>query len=174
MTVIEIMVASSLLIIGVGALSSSILSGSRLSSSKKDSGRAHNAARMMLESLQGQTFSEVYARCNANPLDDPDGVGTAAGPNFAVRGLTPLVADADGFVGSIEFPDLDLGAGNLVLREDTVDAAFGMPRDLNSDGVVDALDHSGDYTLLPVRLTLQWRGSSINRRLVLELLLTSR
>ena len=37
---------------------------------------------------------------------------------------------------------------------------MGMPRDLDGDGVIDALDHSGDYRLLPVLVRVAWRGSS--------------
>ena len=89
-------------------------------------------------------------------------------------GLNALAGDADGFVGQITFPDLDLGAGNLVLREDVADATLGMPRDLNGDGAVDADDHSDDYIVLPVRITLQWRGQSTVRQMVFEHILSPR
>lgn len=173
-TILEVVIASSLMVVGVAALSGSILSGTRLSNSKQESAIAHNAVRATIETLQGETFADVYARYNADPADDPGGAGTAPGPNFAVRGLTTQVGDADGFVGNIQFPDLDLGGGALALREDVADAALGMPRDLNGDGVTDALDHSGDYIVLPVRITLQWRGKSTNRLMVFEHILSPR
>ena len=115
-TILEIMIASSLMVVGVAALSGSILSGTRLSNNKQESADAHNGIRAILETLQGEDFADVYARYNADPADDPGGAGTAPGQNFAVPGLNALAGDADGFVGQITFPDLDLGAGNLVLR----------------------------------------------------------
>jgi hypothetical protein len=47
-----------------------------------------------------------------------------------------------------------------------------MPRDLNGDGVVDALDHSVDRILLPVKVTVEWKpagsvsGPTSRRKLV--------
>jgi hypothetical protein len=65
------------------------------------------------------------------------------------------------------------GAGGaLELREDVVDAGLGMPRDLNLDGVIDALDHSGDYRILPVRVLVEWTGMSGNRTHRLETVLS--
>jgi hypothetical protein len=39
-----------------------------------------------------------------------------------------------------------------------------MPRDLNGDGVIDALNHADDYLILPVTLRLEWRGAAGNAR----------
>jgi hypothetical protein len=169
-----VVIASSLMVVGVAALSGSILSGTKLTSSKQETALAHNAVRGLLEQMQGEDISDVYARYNADPADDPGGPGSAPGPNFQVRGLNAQVADADGFVGLVQFPELDLGGGNVALREDLADAALGMPRDLNGDGVQDAEDHSDDYIILPVRITLQWRGKTLERQMVFEHILSQR
>lgn len=173
-SLLEVIVATSLIVIGVAALSRSVLSGSRLTSSKEESSQAHNALSGIIETLQGETFEQIYARYNSDPADDPAGPGTAPGPNFTVRGLTPALDDPDGFVGLVQFPDVGVGGAVRELRESVVDAVLGMPRDLNGDGATDALDHSADYIVLPVRITLQWRGQSTDRLMVFELLMTPR
>ena len=170
-SLLEVVVATSLIVVGLAALSGSIVSGSKLSRSKRDSGLAQQAARQFLEELQGETFGEIFARYNSSPDDDPGGAGTAPGPGFAVSGLTPQIGDADGLVGRIEFPTVRAGLIDE-LREDVADAALGMPRDLNGDG--HALDHAADYVLLPTRVVLEWRGGTGNRSLTIETLLTPR
>jgi hypothetical protein len=57
------------------------------------------------------------------------------------------------------------------LREDVVDAGLGMPRDLDGDGVIDGADHEANYTLLPIRVRVQWRGVSGVRTFDLETVL---
>jgi hypothetical protein len=72
-----------------------------------------------------------------------------------------------GFVGRVEFPTIE-----SQLREDVNDDSLTMPRDLNGDGVVDALDHSVDRILLPVKVTVEWKpagsvsGPTSRRKLV--------
>jgi hypothetical protein len=49
-----------------------------------------------------------------------------------------------------------------------------MPRDLDGDGVVDALNHATNYVLLPVRVRVAWRGVSGARQLDFDTLLCTR
>ena len=114
-------------------------------------------------------YFEVFAAFNEDAADDPEGAGTAPGADFAVPGLSALSSDADGMVGKIIFPTI---AGEL--REDVTDAALGMPRDLNGDGVTDSADHSGDFVLVPVRIRLEWRGSAGPRDMEFHTLLADR
>jgi hypothetical protein len=63
--------------------------------------------------------------------------------------------------GSIRFPEVNVGtplAPLWQLREDLADPRLSMPRDLDSDFRVDALDHSADYTRLPVEVVVEWQG----------------
>ena len=34
-----------------------------------------------------------------------------------------------------------------------------MPRDLSGDSIIDDLDHSQDFIILPLTVRLEWRGS---------------
>ncbi|MFM7283325.1 MAG: hypothetical protein ACKO32_16305, partial [Planctomycetia bacterium] len=46
------------------------------------------------------------------------------------------------------------------LREDIENKAWGLPRDLNRDGEVDASDHALDALILPVTVRLEWASKS--------------
>jgi hypothetical protein len=61
--------------------------------------------------------------------------------------------------GQVIFPTPDGFPGEL--RESTVDASLGMPRDLNGDGVMHATNsYSTDYRVLPVRVRVTWTGTA--------------
>ena len=44
----------------------------------------------------------------------------------------------------------------LVLREDISAVRFGLPHDLNGDGVIDSLGHGNDYRGLPIIVHFNW------------------
>ncbi len=158
------------LVVAIGGTLRSISSFVVLSDGCWERSLAGSAAQRVLERMQSETFSELLARYNASAADDP--AGGAPGEEFDVPGLDPAGDDPDGRVGRILLPldPLDPTA----LREDRIDAAFGMPRDLNADGVTDGADHAGDYDLLPVRVQVRWRGRSGNRTLEVETVLRNR
>jgi prepilin-type N-terminal cleavage/methylation domain-containing protein len=158
LTLVEILVAIALLLFGLMGFTHSILRAVSTNESTRESALAGEAARQMLETLQGAEFPNIFALYNADPNDDPGAPGSAPGQGFAVEGLEPADGDADGLVGEIFFPAADAAPG--VLREDLAVAALGMPRDLNCDGVVDVDNHADDYRILPVLVRLTWQGTS--------------
>jgi hypothetical protein len=115
----------------------------------------------MLERMLDTPFADRYALYNEDPLDDPGGAGSAPGSRFDVPGLPSVPGTPGGMAGTIRFPAVNVGtplAPVWELREDLVDPRLSMPRDLDSDFRVDALDHSGDYTRLPVEVRVEWQG----------------
>jgi type II secretory pathway pseudopilin PulG len=157
---LEVIIAITLMLVAFAGVLSTVVSTTNLNRTNREMGLAAEAAQATIESMKNATLAEVFARFNASPADDPGGAGTSPGRNFAVPGLNVRPGDADGFVGEIQFPT----AGNQ-LREDVVDAALGMPRDLNLDLAVDGADHSLDYGILPVRVRVQWTGAGGNRQI---------
>ena len=160
LSLLEILVALTLLVIGAAAVSSNLVSARSLSRARSERAQASDAAASLIETLKGATFAEVFRSYNDDPSDDPGGAGTAPGSAFAVEGLDPRADDADGLPGEVLFP----GSGSQ-LREDAVDVGLGMPRDLNGDGSIDATDHGADYGVLPVRVRVRWKGSSGDQEL---------
>lgn len=160
-TLLDLTIGIMLVIVTVGAVSSSLSSGYSLNRANRERSKALGIAEGVLERIRAEPFEEIFARYNATNADDP-GTGASPGAAFAVEGLRPVDGDPDGFVGAVEFP----GDG-LVLREDVVDRELGMPRDLNSDGIEDALDHAADYLVLPVRVSIVWQGAGGEKRVEL-------
>jgi hypothetical protein len=150
------MIASTTLVIGVLGFSKAIYSWNRAAEGGRLKTLAVQAARRTVEDLQSKPFEDVFALYNGTAADDPVGV-TIPGPDFAVRGLTPWSDDADGMAGEVVLPVQSI-LGVEQIREDSNIPRLGMPRDLNADGIVDALDHSADYRILPVLVRIRWQG----------------
>lgn len=151
-SMVEVAVAGVLLLVAMGGLASSMVASVELGRTNEETALADDAARRMADTIQTTAFSAIFA--NWNDFD------------FEVEGLQAQRGDADGMVGEVLFPTI---AGEL--REDVVDDSLGMPRDLNADRATDGLDHSGDYTLLPATIRLQWTGSTGDRSFEIDLLL---
>jgi hypothetical protein len=166
MTLVEITIAMGVMTLAMVMFSGVIANTARLGSEKRQSSVAAHAARSLLERMRCQPFDQVWALYNADPSDDPDGVGTAPGAAFEVAGLEPLADDPDGFVGLVNMP-----AGEVGLSEELTDETLGMPRDLNGDSLIDAKDHSADYAILPVLITIEWQSPSGPRRLEMQTML---
>ena len=89
-------------------------------------------------------------------------VGTTQTVLQTVTGTTTAVTDAEAFEVpktmdcSIGLPTTLDAAGNETLREDIVAPEYGLPCDLNGDGVIDGLNHAADYKILPLVIRLDW------------------
>ncbi len=119
---------------------------------------ASQAVRTVLERMRNEKLRDIFPLYNSDPLDDPGGAGTAPGNRFGVDGFDPLETAVDGLVGTISFPTITPEGEVAQLREDTVDEDLGLPRDLNGDSIIDDLDHSSDYVLLPIKVEVDWLG----------------
>lgn len=161
-TLVELLLVVSVLVIALGELARSMLSVSRLGPANRETSVALQAVRSTIEELRELPFEDVFATVNSDTSDDPDGPGTARGMYFQVSGLDLKKTDLDGYVGHIELP-----VSSNELREDYVDSNLGTPRDLNGDGSIDGSDHSGDYDVLPIRVVVEWKGAGGDRRLTL-------
>ena len=165
----ELVVAIALMAIAFAGISSTLATTMSQRKANQESARAIRAALSMADTLRDADFATLFASYNASDLDDPNGVGTAPGSDFAIPGLTAREDDADGFVGRVVFP----GDG-LTLREDTVETSLGLPRDLNGDLVVDALDHAADYEVLPLTIQVDWAGPRGPQSIQIATTMTSR
>jgi len=167
----EIAVALPIVLIALGMFVQMLSAGTELRRGCAEDWSAGAGAQQVLEEIRNEPFRDVFRLYNADPFDDPAGPGTAPGASFTVEGLMPRPDDPDRAVGSIVFPFVNVGsevAPVWQVREDMVDAELGMPRDLDGDVLVDDLDHSDDFTLLPVLVRIQWQGRHGPRELRLH------
>jgi type II secretory pathway pseudopilin PulG len=160
------MIAMVVLIVALSIFSGIVVSTSRQRIVNRETAIATEAARVVLEAMREAELAQVFALYDPDPLNDPEGVGTAPGYRFAVDALDPLPEAADGLVGEVRFPVVDVGTVDdplWQLREDVLDARLGMPRDLSGDLVIDDDDHALDYDRLPVEIRLDWVGETGRR-----------
>lgn len=157
-TLVEIMISASVLVVGLLGFAQVIAFSVGSTTTNQESNLAIEAARAKIEEIQTANFDDLFELYNQIGGDDPGGAGTAPGSTFTVPGLQPDPNDPDGFVGQVIIPAMVGNAGAWEIREDIQDAGLGMPRDLSGDGIIDQLDHSDDYGILPVQVRVQWRG----------------
>jgi len=187
LTIVEVVVALSVLVVAASIFCQTLLSTARVRQLNRDNALAADAARVVLERMRNEPFLEIYKGYNEDPKDDPGGNGTGPGHLFDVAGLEPLDGAPLGKVGRVTFPSMAVqvtassgGGGKKPLggitdggtttvtewhlREDVADEGLGMPRDLNGNNVIDTANHSGDYLVLPVRVRIEWKSGVGARR----------
>lgn len=148
-TLIELMIAAAVLMVGLLATASSVLTSQRLNVQSRETTRAVEGAKAMIERMRGEDFRLLFARYNDDEADDPEGSGTGPGASFDVPGLAGPGGTA-------------AGAVSFTLDE----PALGV--DLNGDG--DAVDDLGnsilglDYLVLPFTVAVEWVGITGRRR----------
>ena len=167
MTLVELCVSITVMAIALCAAASTVVTTGALNQKSHETVVARRAAEDMIEVLRNTPFDKVFPTYDADKSDDPAGVGTAPGSTFAVTGLTPIPGAPGGVAGQIFFPSAGPG-----LFENVVDASLGMPRDLNADKAVDALNHAGDNRVLPVRVRVRWQSRNGPRTVELSTLLS--
>src|SRR5262245_30676654 len=152
-TLLELAIAISILLIGLVALVSA--------SSRMDGLRKQNRERTILQNGVRSMAERIHARAQEFSTDPATwaarllavfGPGGTSGDTFDIEGLSPAPGSAA--VGRIRIVT-DETASDVVLG-----AELGMPRDLNGDGDDDDVDVSASARLLPVILSLRWKGQS--------------
>lgn len=168
-SMLESMLAMSLLTIAVVGVGAVITTSVTLVAVSRETALAMEATRQAVECMvRSAEFENLFALYNGSAQDDPPGL-VAPGPCFEVEGLNPDTPNGSGAVGEIFFPAS--GSSPTLLSETLFDSELGMPRDLNGDGAIDTLNHASDYNLLPVRVQVRWKGVAgvrvVNYRTVL-------
>jgi type II secretory pathway pseudopilin PulG len=161
MTLIEMAVAMPIILIALVMFAQLLTAGVNLREVGSDEWSSSSAAQDVLEQIRNENFADLFRLYNEDPFDDPDGPGTAPSNRFVVANLQPLPGAPDGTIGEIILPTLNIGtevSPEWQVREDQVNADLGTPRDLNGDAVIDDLDHSTDYSIIPIFVRLSWQG----------------
>ncbi|MBL8858533.1 MAG: hypothetical protein JNL28_08525 [Planctomycetes bacterium] len=154
-TIVETAVSAAVLVIGVLGLLASVTAGERLIGANREARMAYTAAQAQLAEMQALPLASVFARYNTATNDNPTGGVASPGPNFNARGLAACQTSPGGNGGSVRFPSLD----GATLREDMVDAALGMPRDLDGDGIISSAPLTKPPLALPVIVRVEWMSA---------------
>jgi type II secretory pathway pseudopilin PulG len=167
-TMVEALIAISVIVAAllttIGAMSSSM----RASRTVDEREAAVRAVAAKVAEIEAADFAALFANYDPDPNDDPLGPGTAPGATFDIPNFKAQDGSASP-VGSIVLPMI---GGQL--REDADMPELGMPRDLNGDGKIDALDHKSDYQLLPILVRASWHGIDGDASITIEKLLSAK
>lgn len=152
-TLIELAIATSILMIGIVSVLSASSQMHSLRQVNRERTLAQNAVRSISERIHAasQGFSDDPTTW-CDQLVALYGPGGSSGDTFEVTGLAR--ADEDEPVGRIAIHTDER------LTDAEIGRDLGMPRDLNGDGDTTDADVSATARILPVTITLRWRGEN--------------
>jgi type II secretory pathway pseudopilin PulG len=171
-SLLEVVVAMPILALALGLFLGATGAAKEMRQVQRENSAVAEEARIVLERMRNEDWSEVYALYNSTPGDDPGGAGTAPGNTFSIAGLAPPGGELGEPVGEILMPAFNHPTLGWQLREDRKDTLLGMPRDLSGDEEVDTFNHAGDYTVLPVVVRITWQGAYGPREVVVHTVMT--
>ena len=162
---IEALVGLAILAVALSAYVSTNLTHQRLADTVAVRSEIHQLARHFMERLRGDPeWDTLYGHLRT--LQTQAEVSGTPGPRLDDGRLAyPLttyypeivVPEAQrSLVVLVDVPRATLPGGDVILREDLVDAKYGLPADLNGDGQMDSDARDTDYVALPVVVTFRW------------------
>jgi hypothetical protein len=150
-------------ILGLALLwhAASSLSGHRLIRAEGSHGLALQTTRHFIERLRSDyQWKTLYGRLVTHLESEPPALGLPPSAYYDDFETPPALGTVSILV---EVPRAAASGASeedpLVLREDAVAARFGLPFDLNGDGLLDSHPHDGDYRILPVIVTFHWAAA---------------
>ncbi len=151
LTMLEVLLSMAVFATVAGGASFALTRAVALGRTNRETAIALQAAESVLEEMRGVPFDEVFVRFNTTTGDEPS-VGPKLPGAFAVPALRVRANDPDGLAGLVQFP-----GNGAQLVESWQDPGLGMPRDLNDDSdTFDVLTHPAPYSVLPVRVRVEW------------------
>jgi prepilin-type N-terminal cleavage/methylation domain-containing protein len=165
-TLLEVLVCSAVICVAVLGHAMSVLTGQRNSALMQERGLAFSTLQRFIERMRADTdWAGLYARLKAMSAESGrDANLTFLGPDesLPVRAPTDYYADFDApsRLGTVEIlvqVPITVAGGTGALREDAVAPRYGLPADLNGDGVIDDNPRDDDRLALPVVVHLRWR-----------------
>ncbi len=144
---------ASVLLIGLLAMTSTSVVVNSLRRSASDQQRAQGALQAIVEDLHAIAREADNDAANwAGDIANVYGAGGNPGNQFDVAGLDPWVGNPS------------VATVTLVTDETATDAmlnaAVGMPRDLDGDGLATNTNVTTTAALLPAIVRMQWKGTS--------------
>jgi len=153
-TLIELAIATSILMIGLTAIVSATSKMHSLRKLTRERALAQNAMRSVAERIHARSFglSNTAPDQWGNQLVLTYGPSGSVGSTFGVRGLAPIRGAAS--VGTIRV------LTDETVNDDGLGYELGLPRDLNGDGDADDTNVTSSARILPIVLEVRWRGQA--------------
>jgi hypothetical protein len=178
---VEILVAGTVLTIGVLGHASSVLSSHKMSRAVADQGAATETLCRFIDRLRADPdWAGLYGKLrplSVESASDAPLSSLAADPTLTTHPVTAYYSDftTPASLGTVRFlvqvPSLAVD-GVPALRESAVAPRYGLPHDLNADGLVDSASRGSDYLVLPVVVRLRWqRGGQNSQEIAVSTLL---
>lgn len=158
-TMVETALAMTVLVVAMMSLSAASLRTHALRRQNRERAMAQNAVRAVVDRIQS-TSEQILDKYPPflYPQEWSQRVVQALSPGGSIGSTFP-VPELNATQGGVP-----VGSIQVVLDENVTDAQLGapigMPRDLNGDGVVASTDVTLDAVVLPVVVSVTWRGIS--------------
>jgi prepilin-type N-terminal cleavage/methylation domain-containing protein len=178
---IEVLIATVVLAVSVLVYVQCIATQSKLNRAIEEKAAAVVTLGRFVERLRADTsWATLYARLrplSAESTDDKTlsdiGVDTTlrTWPVASYYSDLGIPAALGRVTFLVQVPATEI-AGVAALRENATAPRYGLPHDLNGDGVIDALARNDDHAVLPVVVRLRWeRAGQQSREVVMATLL---
>jgi hypothetical protein len=176
---VEVLFSAAILVIAIMANASTVSSAHTGTKAVGERGQALEVLGRFLERLRGDDdWAGLYARLrilSQESTRDKDLSSLAVDAALTTHAATRYYSDFEvpPELGTVTFlvqvPASRSGTLTpLTLRESQVAPRYGLPADLNGDGLIDGSSREGDYRALPVVLRMRWtRESGATEEIVL-------
>lgn len=165
-TLIDGVIGTTILVIAILGMVASAFSGRHLSRRVEERGVAFATLGRFVERIRADAdWAGLYPRLRAltqESVDDKTLASLAVDTDLPTQPATAYYADFNvpTTLGTVTFlvqvPVGSIG-GAPVLRENEVAPRYGLPYDLNGDGVIDGAARDADYRSLPIVARLRWQ-----------------
>lgn len=168
---VEVLFSAAILVIAVMANASGVSSAHTGTKALNERSKALEVLSRFIERIRGDDdWAGLYARLRVLSRESTRDTGftwLSVDPLLRTYPATTYYSDFETptDLGTITFliqvPASRAAIGSpLTLRESQVAPRYGLPADLNGDGVVDSSSREGDYRALPVVVRMRWARRS--------------
>jgi hypothetical protein len=153
-SLVDGLIGTAILVIAILGLLSSALSGHNLSRRVEERGIAFETLGRFVERIRADPdWVGLYGRLRAFSKEST-GLATQAAAAYYGDFNVPTSLGTVTFLVQVPVKTV---AGVAALREDEVAPRYGLPFDLNGDGVIDGNSRDADYRALPLVARIRWQ-----------------
>jgi hypothetical protein len=164
---VEVLFSAAILVIAIMANASSVSSAHSGTKAVNERSKALEVLSRFIERVRGDDdWAGQYARYRILSRESTRDLGftwLSVDPALQTQPASAYYSDFEvpSDLGTLTFliqvPASRAGVGTpLTLRESQIAPRYGLPADLNGDGVIDSNSREGDYRALPIVVRMRW------------------